>query len=70
MCIDYWDLNRASPRDNFHLSHIDTLVDNIAKNSLFFFMDGFLRYNQIRMTSEDMEKTTFMTMWGTFFLRL
>ena len=30
MCVDYMDLNRASPKDNFPLPHIDTLVDNTA----------------------------------------
>ena len=49
MCVDYRDLNRASPKDNFPLPHIDTLVDNIAKNSLFSFMDVFSGYNQIQM---------------------
>ena len=29
-------------------------------------MDEFSGYNQIRMVLADMEKTTFMTMWGTF----
>ena len=66
MCVDYQDLNRVSPKDNFPLPHIDTLVDNTAKHSLFSFMDGFSSYNQIRMALEDMEKTTFLTMWGTF----
>ena len=41
MCVDYRDLNQASPKDNFPLSHIDTLVDNTTKNSRFSFMDGF-----------------------------
>uniref|UniRef100_A0A2N9G188 Uncharacterized protein n=1 Tax=Fagus sylvatica TaxID=28930 RepID=A0A2N9G188_FAGSY len=41
MCVDYRDLNRASPKDNFPLPHIDTLVDNTAKNAVFSFMDGF-----------------------------
>ncbi|KAA3484371.1 RNA-directed DNA polymerase (Reverse transcriptase), Ribonuclease H [Gossypium australe] len=66
MCIDYRDLNKASPKDNFSLPHIDTLVDNTAGFSLFSFMDGFSRYNQIKMHPEDMEKTTFITLWGTF----
>ena len=66
MCVDYWNLNRASPKDNFPLPHIDTLVDNMPKHSLFSFMDGFLGYNQIRMAPEDMEYTIFLTMWGTF----
>ena len=66
MCIDYKDLNRASPKDNFFLSHINILVDNMVKNSLFSFMDDFFGYNQIRMALEDKEKTIFVTMWGTF----
>ncbi|XP_012458310.2 uncharacterized protein LOC105779109 [Gossypium raimondii] len=41
MCVDYRDLNKASPKDNFPLPHIDTLVDNTAGYSLFSFMDGF-----------------------------
>ncbi|KAE8691531.1 hypothetical protein F3Y22_tig00110890pilonHSYRG01710 [Hibiscus syriacus] len=66
MCVDYRDLNKASPKDNFPLPHINTLVDNIAGNAFFSFMDGFFGYNQIKMHLEDMEKTTFVTIWGTF----
>ncbi|KAK9011583.1 hypothetical protein V6N11_044430 [Hibiscus sabdariffa] len=62
----YSDLNRASPKDNFPLPHIDTLVDNTAGHSYFSFMDGFSGYNQIKMCPEDMNKTTFVTLWGTF----
>ncbi|KAG8471694.1 hypothetical protein CXB51_036535 [Gossypium anomalum] len=29
-------------------------------------MDGYSRYNQIKMHPEDMDKTTFITLWGTF----
>ena len=29
-------------------------------------MDGFSCYNQIKMAPEDMEKTIFITLWGTF----
>ena len=66
MYVDYRDLNRASPKYNFPLPYIDTLVDNTTKNFLFSFMDGFSRYNRICMAPNDMETTTFMTMWGTF----
>ena len=62
MCVDYRDLNQASPKDNFSLPHINTLVNNTAKNAPFAFMDGFLGYNQIKMAIEDLEKITFMTM--------
>lgn len=30
MCIDYRDLNRSSPKDDFPLRHIDVLLDNTA----------------------------------------
>ena len=66
MCVDYRDLNRASPKDNFPLPHIDILVDNTAKFAIFSFTDGFSRYNQIKMAPEDVEKTTFVTLWGMF----
>jgi ribonuclease HI len=66
MCVDYRDLNRASPKDNFPLPHIDTLVDNTATNVVFSFMDGFSGYNQIKMAEEDKSKTAFVTHWGTF----
>ncbi|XP_025982644.1 uncharacterized protein [Glycine max] len=56
MCMDYRDLNRASPKDNFPLQHIDILVDNTTNFALFSFMNGFSGYNQIKMAPEDMEK--------------
>jgi len=34
MCIDYRDLNKASPKDDFPLPRIDMLVDNTAISSL------------------------------------
>jgi hypothetical protein len=61
VCVDYRDLNKASPKDNFHLPHIDVLVDNATKNAIYLFMDGFFSYNQIRIIEEDKEKTTFIT---------
>ena len=70
MCVDYRDLNKASPQDDFPLPHIDILVDNTAGHALLSFMDGFSGYNQIRMAPEDMEKTTFITEWGTFCYRV
>ena len=34
------------------------------------FMDGFSGYNQIMMALEDMEKTSLITEWGTYFYRV
>ncbi|RDX70671.1 hypothetical protein CR513_50061, partial [Mucuna pruriens] len=56
MCVHYRDLNRANPKGDFPLPHIDVLVDKTTQHSYFSFMDGFSRYNQIKMALEDMEK--------------
>ena len=61
MCVDYRDLNRTGPKDDFPLPHNNVLVDNTAQHKVFSFMDGFSGYNQIMMALEDMEKTTFIT---------
>ena len=60
-CVDYRYLNKASPKDDFPLPHIDMLVENTAKFKVFSFMEGFSGYNQIKMAPEDMEKTIFIT---------
>ena len=45
MCVDFRDLNKACPKDNFPLPYIDVLVDNTAGSALISFMDGFSGYN-------------------------
>ena len=60
VCVDFRDLNKASPKDDFPLPHIDMLVDSIVGHLILFFMDGFSGYNQILMDLEDMEKTSFI----------
>ena len=60
MCMDFTDLNKACPKDNFPLPRIDQLVDSTAGHKLLTFMDTFSRYNQIKMVEEDREKTTFI----------
>ena len=61
MCVDFIDLNSACPKDSFPLPRIDQLVDSIAGHKLLTFMDIFSGYNQIKMSKEDQEKTTFIT---------
>lgn len=68
ICVDYRDLNKVSLKDDFPLPHIDTLVDNTSSFAIFSFMDGFSRYNHIKMTPNDMEKTTFITPLGNILL--
>ena len=41
MCVDFRDLNKAIPKDDFLLPHIDILVDNITGHAFLSFMDRF-----------------------------
>ena len=64
--MDFRNLNKASPKDDFPLPHIDMLVDSTAGHAMLSFMNGFSGYNQIMMAPEDREKTSFITEWGTY----
>ena len=59
--------NKACPKDEFPLPNIDLLVDSDAGSSMFSFMDRYNGYNQIRMTSKDVEKTDFRTPIRNFY---
>jgi hypothetical protein len=50
VCVDFRDLNWTSPKNNFSLPHLDMLVDNASRSYIYSVMDGFLGYNQIKMT--------------------
>ena len=53
VCIDFRDLNKACPKDNFPTPHIDQIIDNCARSVIFSFMDGFSVYNQIEILPID-----------------
>ena len=65
--MDFRNLNKACPKDEFPLPNIDLLIDSVARNSMFSFMDGYSGYNQIRMAAKDAEKTAFRTPIGNFY---
>ncbi|RVW58511.1 Transposon Ty3-G Gag-Pol polyprotein [Vitis vinifera] len=66
--VDFRDLNKVNPKDDFSLPHINMLVESTKGHSMLSFMDGFSRYSQIAL--EDMEKTSFITEWGTYCYRV
>ena len=45
VCVDYRDLNKACPKDNYLMPFIDQIIDNCARSVIFSFMDGFSGYN-------------------------
>ncbi|XP_070012694.1 uncharacterized protein [Nicotiana sylvestris] len=47
VCVNYLDLNKASPKDDFLLPNIHILIDKCAKHELQSFVDCFAGYHQI-----------------------
>jgi hypothetical protein len=70
ICIDFTDLNKACPKDEFPLPRIDSLVDAAASSELMSLLDCYSGYHQIWM-KEDEPKTSFITPSGTYcYLRM
>jgi hypothetical protein len=69
VCVDYRDINKACPKDNFPTPFVDQIVDDYARSEIFSLMDGFSGYNQINIAPEDQHKIDFICPWGTFSYR-
>ncbi|XP_040369471.1 uncharacterized protein LOC121051315 [Rosa chinensis] len=59
VCVDYRDLNLATPKDVYPMPVADMLVDAVVGHELLPFMDGTAGYHQIPVAEEDMHKTAF-----------
>ncbi|XP_015945413.1 uncharacterized protein LOC107470527 [Arachis duranensis] len=66
MCVDFTDLNKACPKDSYHLPSIDCLIDNASGFEKLSFMDAYSGYNQIQMHPSDQNKTAFITEYGNY----
>ena len=66
MCVDFTDLNKACPKDDFPLPRIDQLVDATSGCELMSFLDAYSGYHQVFMAKEDEPKTAFITPMGTY----
>jgi hypothetical protein len=59
VCIDFRNLNKATPKDEYPISIADILINNASGHRTISFLDGNAGYNQIFMAEEDMFKTAF-----------
>ncbi|GJT87089.1 reverse transcriptase domain-containing protein [Tanacetum coccineum] len=66
VCIDYRKLNEATRKDHFPLPFMDQMLERLARNEYYCFLDDFSGYFQIPIDPHDQEKTTFMCPYGTF----
>nr|GEY75134.1 reverse transcriptase domain-containing protein [Tanacetum cinerariifolium] len=69
VCIDYHKLNEATRKDHFPLSFMDKMLERLAENEYYCFLDGFSGYFQIPIDPKDQEKTTFTCPDKTFAYR-
>nr|GEX27443.1 DNA-directed DNA polymerase [Tanacetum cinerariifolium] len=66
VCIDYRKLNEATRKDHFPLPFMDQMLERLAGNEYYRFLDGFSGYFQIPIDPKDQEKTTFTCPYRTF----
>nr|GEV72633.1 reverse transcriptase domain-containing protein [Tanacetum cinerariifolium] len=66
VCINYRKLNEATRKDHFPLPFMDQMLERLAGNKYYCFLDGISGYFQIPIDPRDQEKTTFTCPYGTF----
>nr|CAD1824864.1 unnamed protein product [Ananas comosus var. bracteatus] len=59
VCIDFRNLNMATPKDEYPMPIADMLVDSTAGHEILSFIDEHAGYNQIFIAEEDIAKTAF-----------
>nr|GEX47004.1 DNA-directed DNA polymerase [Tanacetum cinerariifolium] len=69
ICIDYRKLNEVTRKDHFPLPFMYQMLERLAGNQYYCFLDGFSGYFQIPINPKDQEKTTFTYLYGTFAYR-
>ncbi|KAL2651978.1 hypothetical protein R1flu_020106 [Riccia fluitans] len=69
ICIDYRKLNASIVTNTFPLPYIDLMLESVAGQEMYSFMDGYSGYNQVSVAERDREKTAFIIEWGAFAYR-
>nr|GEW72870.1 reverse transcriptase domain-containing protein [Tanacetum cinerariifolium] len=66
VCINYRKLNEATRKDHFPLPFMDQILERLAGNQYYCFLDGFSGYFQILIDPKDQEKATFTCPYRMF----
>ena len=59
VCINFRDLNDATPKDEYAMHVAEMLVDSAAGFEYLSMFDSYSGYNQILIADEDVSKTAF-----------
>nr|GEX55606.1 DNA-directed DNA polymerase [Tanacetum cinerariifolium] len=66
VCINYQKLNEATYKYHFPLPFMNQMLERLAGNEYYCFLDGFSGYFKIPIDPKDQEKTTFTCPYGKF----
>ena len=64
--MDYRKLNDATRKDHDIIPFFDQMLDWLARQEYYCFLDGYASYNRIFIAPEDQEKTTFTCPYNTY----
>nr|GEY79077.1 DNA-directed DNA polymerase [Tanacetum cinerariifolium] len=66
VCIDYRKLNEATRKDHFSLPFMDQMLERLARNEYYYFLDGFSGYFQIPIDPKDQKNHVYMPIWNIY----
>ena len=66
LCVDYWQLNKMTVKNNYPLPRIDDLFDQLKGASVFSKIDLRFGYHQLRIKDADVHKTVFRMRYGHY----
>ena len=66
MVNDFRKLNKATRKDHFPLPFMDQMLERLAGQKFYCYLDGYSGFLQIPIHPADQDKTTFTCPYGTF----